>query len=94
MTYRKINGTDIWHFCHNCSNWPKVNYQEEKETPRWGGMCKGCRIKDVKGECQKKSGNAGPTGRYEHTAPIGSESHYLGYGEVRPALSRRLSGYG
>jgi len=52
-TYRKINGTDTWHFCLNCSNWPKVNYQEEQQSPRWGEICKECKVKDVKGECQK-----------------------------------------
>jgi hypothetical protein len=54
MTYRKINGTDTWHFCLNCSNWPKVNYQEEQESPRWGEICKECKVKDIKGECQKQ----------------------------------------
>jgi hypothetical protein len=52
MTYRKLNGTDIWHFCQNCSNWPKVSYQEEQESPRWGRICDECKAKDVKGECQ------------------------------------------
>lgn len=53
MTYRKVSGTATWHFCQNCSNWPKVNYQEQEEMPAWGTMCSECKVKDVKGECQK-----------------------------------------
>lgn len=56
MSYRKVTGTDIWHYCQNCSNWPKVNYLEEKEAPRWGTICGECRAKDVKGECEKPDG--------------------------------------
>ena len=53
MTYRKVWGTDTWHFCQNCSNWPKVAYQEQEEPPPWGHICHECKAKDIKGECQK-----------------------------------------
>lgn len=29
MTYRKKKGSDTWHWCRNCSNWPTSNFEEQ-----------------------------------------------------------------
>ena len=30
--YRKKKGSDTWHWCKNCSNWPISNYDSEHKT--------------------------------------------------------------
>jgi len=46
---RRRNGSDTWHFCANCSNWPNFGYDtgsgEEGET------CKECLAKERAGNC-------------------------------------------
>jgi hypothetical protein len=52
MAYRKTKGTDTWHFCKNCSNWPKANY-ESSTKPTSGELCNECRGKERNGNCEK-----------------------------------------
>jgi hypothetical protein len=33
QTYRKMVGSNIWHFCSNCATWPIQNYIES-ENPK------------------------------------------------------------
>lgn len=34
--YRKRKGTDVWHWCTNCEDWPKVAGTYESERPPAG----------------------------------------------------------
>jgi hypothetical protein len=38
MAYRRRNGSDTWHFCRNCSNWPTSNYVEQQSRPTTGEL--------------------------------------------------------
>jgi hypothetical protein len=31
--YRQSQEGDIWHFCSNCSNWPRLKFIEQWENP-------------------------------------------------------------
>lgn len=46
---RKRNGTDTWHFCTNCSNWPTAGYTTGDGTS--GEKCNECKAKKSAGNC-------------------------------------------
>jgi len=52
-TYRRRKGNDEWHFCRNCSNDPKANFEETTTSgrPSNGELCNECRSKESKGNC-------------------------------------------
>lgn len=50
---RRIGIYDTWHFCRNCSNWPRVNYDEQVSEPKAGEICSDCLAKDSNGTCQE-----------------------------------------
>ena len=52
-TYRKKKGSDTWHWCRNCSNWPTWDYDERSTEPTSGEKCNECRSKDKAGTCTK-----------------------------------------
>ena len=37
-TYRRKKNRDTWHWCRNCSNWPKSNYVERSTKPTSGEL--------------------------------------------------------
>ena len=53
--YRKKKGSDTWHWCGNCSNWPTYNYDSErhsgKERPKSGELDNECKAKEAAGNC-------------------------------------------
>jgi len=50
--YRKRKtGTDTWHFCRNCSNDPKSNYDTRNARPTDGELCNECKSKEKAGNC-------------------------------------------
>ncbi len=51
--YRKRNGKDTWHWCKNCSLWPKSDYKEAQRKPASGELCNQCIAKEKRGECKK-----------------------------------------
>lgn len=51
-TYRKKRGSDTWHFCSNCSNWPTSDYDEQDSKPSWGELCNECQAKKKDGNCK------------------------------------------
>jgi len=51
-TYRRRKGSDTWHFCSNCSNWPTSNYEEQYTKPSSGELCNECQSKKAAGNCQ------------------------------------------
>lgn len=50
-TYRKKRGSDTWHFCSNCSNWPTSDYDERDTEPTYGEKCNECIAKKKEGNC-------------------------------------------
>jgi hypothetical protein len=59
MTFRRPRGGETWHFCHNCSNWPVDEYEEQEAVPP-SGECTECRSKWDSGACKYTGGYAAP----------------------------------
>ncbi|RKE85707.1 hypothetical protein DFO46_2508 [Rhizobium sp. AG855] len=53
MAYRRRKDKDAWHWCKNCSNWPKSDYVEQSSKPTSGELCNECLAKDKAGNCSK-----------------------------------------
>lgn len=50
--YRKRKeGSDAWHWCTNCSNWPTSNYDSSPTKPDDGELDNECRAKEKAGNC-------------------------------------------
>ena len=49
---KKKGGSDTWHFCSNCSNWPTSNYDEKTTKPTTGELCNECKAKKANGTCR------------------------------------------
>ncbi|WP_319780053.1 hypothetical protein [Maridesulfovibrio sp.] len=52
MSYRKRNGSDTWHFCRNCTNWPTSGYTERTSKPTSGELCDQCKAKKRNANCR------------------------------------------
>ena len=50
--FRRKKGSDTWHFCSNCSNWPTSDYDERWDKPTSGELCNECRAKKNTGDCK------------------------------------------
>lgn len=51
-TYRRRKGSDTWHFCTNCNNWPTLSYDERSDRPTSGDLCNECRAKRENNNCR------------------------------------------
>ena len=51
--FRKKNGKGTWHWCQNCSLWPKSDYKEVTRKPTSGEPCIQCKAKEKRGDCTK-----------------------------------------
>lgn len=51
-TWRKRRGSDTWHFCSNCSNWPQSDYEVSYTKPNSGELCNECKAKQDAGNCK------------------------------------------
>jgi hypothetical protein len=49
--YRRRKGSDTWHFCSNCSNWPTSDYETSYTKPTTGELCDQCKAKKDAGNC-------------------------------------------
>ncbi len=49
--YRKKRGSDTWHFCSNCSNWPLSDYVSSDTKPTSGEFDNECLAKREAGNC-------------------------------------------
>ena len=49
--YRKRKGSDTWHWCRNCSNWPRENYEVSRIKPTTGELDNECKAKEKAGSC-------------------------------------------
>jgi len=52
MTFRRRNGTETWHFCRNCSQWPVQKFDEQTTKPT-EGLCPECEEKEKAKRCQQ-----------------------------------------
>ncbi len=54
--YRKRKGSDTWHWCTNCSQWPTgragVDYDVKYQKPTSGELDNQCLAKDKAGDCR------------------------------------------
>jgi len=53
ITYRRKKGSDTWHWCSKCSNWPTSDYETSYVKPTSGELCNECKAKDREGTCNK-----------------------------------------
>jgi CheY-like chemotaxis protein len=51
--YRSIRGSQIWHLCTTCSEWPTNNYDEQRVPPTTGQLCNECRAKWQVNDCRE-----------------------------------------
>ena len=52
--YRKKHNTKWWHFCTNCTDWPAVDFEEEKtEHAPSEDVCPQCIQKQTEGTCEQ-----------------------------------------
>ena len=49
MPYRKKQGSDIWHWYRNCSNWPRVDFDGQLGKPSTGSLCSECQARESDG---------------------------------------------
>lgn len=54
MEYRRKKGSDTWHFCTNCSNWPTKDYDSRKTKPTTGELDNECLSKQKNRTCKTK----------------------------------------
>ena len=54
--YRRKRGSDVWHWCRNCTRWPIYDYESVKlprgQRPSSGELDNECRSKESAGNCQ------------------------------------------
>ncbi len=59
MNFRRITTRDTWHFCRNCSNWPKTGYQTRTTPPAIVEICNECLKKKLHDKCAQEGGDGG-----------------------------------
>lgn len=52
-TWVKGYGSDTWHWCKNCSNYPSSISQSQTSKPSSGELCNQCISKEKAGTCSK-----------------------------------------
>lgn len=50
--YRRKKGSDTWHWCRNCSNWPTSNYESQYTRPTTGELDNECKAKEAAKNCR------------------------------------------
>ena len=50
--YRRRSGSDTWHWCSNCSNYPSSGYETSGSKPSSGELCNQCQSKEAEGDCR------------------------------------------
>ncbi len=54
--YKRKEGSDVWHWCVNCSEYPTgENVTSRQSKPEYGTMCPECEIKEKTGDCKTDS---------------------------------------
>lgn len=52
MSYVQAPGSDTWHWCRNCSNYPSSIAKSQGTRPTTGELCNQCRSKQAAGDCR------------------------------------------
>jgi hypothetical protein len=52
---RRRPDDDTWHFCSNCSGWPRVRFVEQWVKPENGEVCRECEQRRREGSCRTES---------------------------------------
>lgn len=50
-TYVQGYGSDNWHWCKNCSNFPTNVAKSQSTRPTSGDLCNQCKSKEREGTC-------------------------------------------
>lgn len=50
---RKSKGSQVWHFCCNCAEWPTDDYDEQRVPPTTGQLCNECIVKREADDCSQ-----------------------------------------
>jgi DNA-binding response OmpR family regulator len=51
--YRRKKGLQSWHFCRNCSHWPRLDFDEQPTAPPLtDALCNECESRRRTGDCQ------------------------------------------
>lgn len=50
--YRKRRGSDTWHWCSNCNNYPTSDFTTSPTKPSSGDLCNECKAKQASGNCR------------------------------------------
>jgi len=54
VRYRQRYGSNVWHFCSNCDEWPRspdMFNQRSDSKPTKGVMCEKCAGREKSGDC-------------------------------------------
>jgi hypothetical protein len=55
-TYRRKEGSDVWHWCANCPNYPTGSDLITRHSePEYGEICSECKVLERAGDCRKDS---------------------------------------
>ena len=69
-TYVQPEGSDAWHWCRNCSSYPKTyartEFHSAKERPSSGEVCGECEDKERNDDCTLQSGSMAGAGSFRH----------------------------
>jgi len=49
--FRRRRGSDVWHFCRDCPNWPRIDYEEQYTKPATGRLDPECEARKAAGTC-------------------------------------------
>lgn len=42
LIYRRVRGSEIWHFRPDCTQWPRAGFEQAMQTPAGGLCCTEC----------------------------------------------------
>jgi hypothetical protein len=42
VIYRRVHGSDVWHFRADCTQWPVAAFEQVTRTPAEGSCCMEC----------------------------------------------------
>lgn len=50
-TYYRAEGSDTWHWCKKCLNFPETHSETSKTEPTEGKLCNQCNSRTKTGNC-------------------------------------------
>ena len=55
LLYRRGLKSITWHFCQNCSFWPRIDFEQRQAVPVEGSLCGECKVKRAHNSCEPAS---------------------------------------